>query len=490
MSGTIQDVRYALRQLRKSPGFTFVAVMSLALGIGANTAIFTLINGLLLKSLPVREPKQLVAFGVQDGGGQVDGIGPGPLDIFTYEFCQRISQHQEVFQGITAYSSFTTTVSVRTGATNAAASQAISHLVSGNFFNVMGAEPIMGRAIAPSDADAPGRHPVAVVSYRYWQQALSGDPSAVGKTITINKTPFTVIGVMPAKFFGVELNENSPDMWLPLTMQQEVMLQPSLLNPHSLFWLHLMARRNPGTDLNQAQAWVSTQLQQYMADRDGAETSALRKQEIQKMYIELLRGDRGISHLREQYSGPLAILMGAVVLVLLIACANLANFLLAKATSREREVSTRLALGAGRGRIIRQILTEAVLLSLAGGMLGLLFAFWGTRTLITYIVGASANTALAADPDLRVLTFTFFAALLTGILFGIVPALRVSKISVTPALNAGARTAVSAGGRSGRLLPRVLIAAQVMVSLTLLAGAGLLVRTLQKFGPGLWLRSA
>lgn len=484
MTKTLQDVRYALRQLRKSPGFTFVAVLSLALGIGANTAIFTLINGLLLKSLAVREPKQLVAFGVQDGGGEVNGIGPGPLDIFTYEFYQRISQRQEVFQGITAYSSFPTTVSVKIGAAdsgtpNAAAGQAISHLVSGNFFSVLGAEPIMGRAIAPSDSDAPGRNPVAVVSCRYWQQALSGDPSVVGRTITINKTAFTVIGVMPAKFFGVELNENSPDMWLPLTMQQQVMLQPSLLDPHSLFWLHLMARRNPGTDLNLAQAWVTTQLQQYMADREGAEIPASRKQEIQKMYIELLRGDRGISHLRVQYSGPLAILMGAVVLVLLIACANLANFLLAKAASREREVSTRLALGAGRGRIIRQILTEALLLSLAGGMLGLLFAFWGTRTLITFIVGASANTALAADPDLRVLGFTFFAAIITGVLFGIVPALRVSKISVTPALNAGARTAVSAGGRSGRLLPRVLIAAQVMVSLTLLVGAGLLVRTLQ-----------
>jgi predicted permease len=483
MTGFFQDLRYAVRQLRKSPGFTAVAILSLGLGIGANTAIFTLINGLLLKSLPVREPQHLVAFGAENGGGEIDGIGPGPLDIFPYEFYQRVAQQpQEFFQGISGYASFPTTVRVRIGSTgsgaaSAAASQALSHLVSGNFFSVLGAEPILGRPIAPSD-DAPGRDPVAVISYRYWQQVLSGDSSVIGKPITINETLFTVIGVMPAKFFGVEVNEESPDMWLPLSFQERVMLQPSLLGPHGLYWMHLMGRRNAGTNLTQAQSWVSSRLQQYMADREGT-PSAARQQEIQKIYVELLPGGRGISHLREQYSQPLTILMGAVALVLLIACANLANFLLARAASREREISTRLALGASRGRIMRQILTEALLLSACGGALGLLIAFWGTRTLITFVVGGALHTPLAASPDLGVLAFTFAVALVTGVLFGIVPAIRISKVATAAAMNANARAAVSAGGRAGRLLPKVLVTAQVVVSLVLLVGAGLLVRTLR-----------
>ena len=480
MTGLLQDLQYALRQLRKSPGYTLVAILSLALGIGANTAIFSLINGLLLKSLPVRDPQQLVSFGKENGGGQIDGIGPGPLDLFTYDFYQQIAKQPGVFQGISAYCSFPTMVSVRTDSRgNGAASQAVSHLVSGNFFSVLGAEPILGRPLAASDEDAPGRNPVAVISYRYWQQVLSGDPSVVGRPITINGTLFSVIGVMPAKFFGVELNEESPDMWLPLTMQQEVMLQPTLLQRHTLYWLHMMGRSTPGARLKQAQAWVSTQLQQFIADREGSQISASRRQEIQRIYIELLPGNRGISYLRDQYATPLNILMGAVAMVLLIACANLANFLLARATSREREISTRLALGASRGRIVRQILTEALLLSFSGGLLGLLLAFWATHALIRFVVGDAGHTALAADPDLQVLAFTFLVAVLTGLLFGIAPALRISKISVTPALNANARAAVGAGGKSSRMLSRTLVTAQVVVSLVLLAGAGLLVRTLQ-----------
>lgn len=484
MTGLIQDFRYAFRQLRKSPGFTAVAILSLGLGIGANTAIFTLIHGLLLKSLPVHEPQQLVAFGAEAGGGEVDGMRPGPLDIFPYEFYKQIAQQpQESFQGITGYGSFPVTVSVKigsteTGAAGAAASQAISHLVSGNFFSVLGAEPVLGRAIAPSD-DAAGRDPVAVISYRYWQQVLSGDPSIIGRPLPINGTLFTVIGVMPPKFFGVEINEESPDMWLPLAFQEQVMLQPSLLGPHGLYWMHLMGRRQPGANIAQAQAWITSQLQRYMMDREGAQPSSSRGQEIQKIFVPLLPGGRGISHLREQYSQPLNILMGAVAMVLLIACANLANFLLARAAAREREISTRLALGATRGRIMRQILTEALLLSICGGALGLLLAFWGTRTLISFVVGGATHTPLAASPDFAVLGFTVAVAMITGILFGIVPAVRISKIGTASAMNASARTAVSSGGRSGRLLPKVLVTAQVMVSLVLLAGAGLLVRTLR-----------
>jgi predicted permease len=480
MSGLFQDLRYALRQWRKSPGFTAVAIVSLALGIGANTAIFTLINSLMLKSLPVRQPQQLVSFGKEIDGGQVDGIGPGPLDIFTYDFYKQVEQQHDPFQDVCAFASFHVMVSVRPGsAQGGPASQATSHLVSGNFFHVLGAEPMMGRPITPEDADAPGRNPVAVVSYQYWQQTLAADASVLGKTIAINGTPFTVIGVMPAKFYGVELNEESPDMWLPLTMQPEAMVQASLLNPHGLYWLHMMARAQENFSTRQAQAWVNNQVRQFMVAREGAQISSARRQEIQGVYVELLPGGHGLSHLREQYWQPLRILLFVVVLVLVIACANLANFLLAKAASREREISTRLALGATRWHVMRQIFSETALLSFLGGALGLVLAFWGTRLLIYFVVAGARSTALDASPDFRVLAFTFGVSLLTGLVFGIAPALRASRLDVVPSLSGGARTASGSGGKPSRMLPKVLVAAQVTFSLVLLAGAGLFVRTLQ-----------
>jgi len=480
MSGLFQDLRYALRQWRKSPGFTAVAVLSLALGIGANTAIFTLINSLMLKSLPVRQPQQLVSFGKEIDGGEVDGIGPGPLDIFTYDFYKQVERQHDPFQDVCAFGSFPVMVSVRSSSVQGGpASQAISHLVSGNFFQVLGAEPLMGRPFTPEDADAPGRQPVAVVSYRYWQQTLAADTAVLGKVIAINDTPFTVIGVMPPKFYGVELNEESPDMWLPLTMQQEAMVQASLLNPHGLYWLHMMARAKDNIGIQQAQAWVNNQVRQFMITREGAQISNARRQEIQGVYIELLPGGHGLSHLREQYSQPLRILLFVVVLVLVIACANLANFLLAKAASREREISTRLALGATRWHVMRQIFSETALLSLLGGALGLLLAFWGTRLLIYFVVAGAKSTALDASPDFRVLAFTFGVSLLTGLFFGIAPALRASRMDVVPSLNSSARTASGSGGKPSRILPKMLVVAQVTFSLILLAGAGLFLRTLQ-----------
>jgi predicted permease len=480
MTGLFQDLRFALRQWRNSPGFTAVAILSLALGIGANTAIFTLINSLILKSLPVRQPQQLVSFGKEIDGGQVDGIGPGPLDIFTYDFYQQVERQHDPFQDVCAFSSFPVMVSVRpSSSADGPASQAISHLVSGNFFQVLGAEPFLGRPFSFEDADAPGRNPVAVISYRYWQQTLAADASVLGKTIAINGTPFTVIGVMPAKFYGVELNEESPDMWLPLTMQREAMVQNSLLNPHGLYWLHMMARAKDGISLQQAQAWINNQVRQFMVAREGAQISSARRQEIQGVYVELLPGGHGLSHLREQFSQPLRILLFVVVLVLVIACANLANFLLAKAASREREISTRLALGATQWHVMRQIFSETALLSLSGGALGLVLAFWGTRFLIYFVVAGAKSTALDARPDFRVLVFTLGVSLLTSLLFGIAPALRASRLGVIPSLSGAARTASGSSGAPSRLLPKVLVVAQVTFSLVLLAGAGLFVRTLQ-----------
>ena len=303
-----QDIRYGARQLLKSPGFSIVAILSLALGIGANTAIFTLINDLLLKSLPVRDPQQLVSFGKASGGGILGGFDhAGPVDIFAYDFYKRLERENEQegkFRSICAFSSFPIQVSVRSGSGAAGpATQAVSHLVSGTFFSVLGAEPMIGRAIGPEDTETPGRNAVAVISHRYWEQALAADPAVLGRTIDINGTLFTVVGVMPANFYGVDLNEQSPDMWLPITMQPEVMLQPSLLDAHGEFWLHMMARRSPSVTLAQAQAWVNAQWQRDMADREGAAISDSRRQEIAKNFVQLLPGGAGISHLRDAYEG-------------------------------------------------------------------------------------------------------------------------------------------------------------------------------------------
>ena len=378
----VQDVRFGIRQLLKSPGFSLVAILSLALGIGANTAIFTLINDLLLKSLPVHRPEQLVSFGRSIGGGTLGSVNSGPVDMFTYDLYKRIEREHAPFESVAAFGSFPTPVSVRRGAgERGAATQAVSHLVSGTFFDVLGVEAFLGRAISTNDTDAPGRNAVAVISYRYWQQELSADPAVIGRTLTINGTLFTVVGVMPQSFYGVELNEEMPDMWLPITMQQVVMQQQqgSLLDAGGMYWLHMIARRNAGVSAARAQAWTTTQLQQFMTSREGTQLPERRRQEIAASFVPLVPIGAGISHLRADYEAPLAVLMGVVVLVLLIACANLANFLLAKAASREREFTTRLALGSSRTRIVRQVLTETMLLAFSGGALGLLLAFLGTQ---------------------------------------------------------------------------------------------------------------
>ena len=472
-----QDVRIAVRQIVRSPASSAVAILSLALGIGANTAIFTLMNDLLLKRLPVHDPQQLVSFGEGNIDGTMELSNPGPIDIFPYEFYRRISAKQDQFQGITAFASFPTMVSVRTGSAGPA-TQATSHLVSGNFFSVLGADPLLGRTLSPADTAVTGRNPVAVISHRYWQQALASDPQVIGHILTIDGTAFTVVGVMPPQFYGVSLDEWLPDMWLPITMQPQVMQGPSLLNPDGLFWIHMMARRHPGIPAGKTQAWVTAQLQQFLIDRAGGQITNDRRNAIAGSYIPLLPGESGISPMRSHLRAPLAVLMGIVGMVLLIACANLANLLLARAAAREHEFSTRLALGCNRARIIRQILTETLVLALAGGAVGLAFAFLGTRVLIAFIAGSGAHSALSATPDLRVLAFTFTVCIVTGLLFGITPAWRGSRSSAAGALNATTRTATGAARHRGRLLPRTLVVVQVVLSLVLLAGAGLLLRSL------------
>lgn len=473
------DLRYSLRMLFKSPGFTLVAILSLALGIGANTAIFTLINNVIMQQLPVRQPGQLVSFGKSLSGGVLGGVDLSLFDMYGSDFANQLEKNPGPFAAVFSYNSITKKVGVQLGEhPTGPAVQIQSHLVSGNYFSALGVPMFLGRGIQPYDALAPGRSPVVVVSYHYWRDTLEADPHALGKIITISGVPCNIVGVAPPRFYGILLSTEPPDIWAPVTMQAELQRESSNLAANGPYWLHMGARLAPGHTIQQDQAWLDNQIRTYVLAHEGGQVSADRRAEIARITDPLVPAGSGVSGMRQGFEGPLLILMGVVVLVLLVACANLANFLLARATARQREISTRLALGSTRLRIVRQILMEALLLSAAGGLAGLALAWVAARTLIQFVAGGVAYTSLTATPDLRVLAFTFGVALLTGLLFGLAPALRVARTDAAPALNANARTAAAAGGSGGRLLPRALVIAQVTVSVVLLAAAGLFLRSL------------
>ena len=473
-----RDLKHCIRGLLRSPSFTLIAVLSLGLGIGANTAIFTLIKQVLLQNLPVRDPQLLVTFGKSTGGGVLGGVDLGTNDLFTYDFARQLQADPGPLQGVAAYTSFSPRVSLRLPNTAGALQVPVS-LVSGNFFSVLGAESLLGRAIALSDADAPDRSPVAVISYHLWQQSFSSDSAVLGKSISINGTPFTVVGVMPPQFHGIQQEVEPAEIWAPITMAKEVIQQDGFLNPRSLYFLHLVARQNPQSRLAADQGWLDRQIRGYVRAGEGQTIPAARQQEIERITVPLVSGAHGVSRLRSQYGASLTILMAIVGVVLLIACANLANFLLARAIARQREIATRLALGSSHGRIIWQSMMEALLLSLAGGLLGLGVAFTATRALIAFVARGATYVPLNASPDSSILLFTLCVSIFAGLLFGLAPALNVSRASAMPAMNATTRTAASSGGRTSRWWPKALVTGQIMFCLLLLVGAGLFLHTLR-----------
>jgi predicted permease len=485
------DLRYSVRFLAKRPGFTAIALLSLALGIGGNTAIFTLIDQVMLRNLPVRNPEQLVTFGHENGGGEAGGIDMGSYGLFPWHFALQLQADPGPFQGIASFCSFSDKVSIRLPGTggaahsNAPAVLAPANLVSGNYFRVLGAQPFMGRAIAPSDDATPGSGAVVVISHHFWQQSLSSDPAVLGKTIGINGTSFDVIGVMPEAFHGIKREMEPPDLWAPMTMQTVILKQPSMLTPYGgLYFLDVFGRLSSEAAANksalaQSQNWLDQQLRTGIRAEEGAKVTPARLQEISRVTVPLVYAARGASSLRDQYGDSLKILMGVVALVLLIACANLANFLLARAATRKREIATRLALGSSRARIVRQSLIETLLLSLSGGVLGLGIAFAATRVLIGLVSQGNAYIAMDPTPDTPVLVFTLGLSLLTGILFGFAPALAAARTGAASNLSAGSRTAQSSGGKSARFWPKTLVIVQVTISLLLLVGAGLFLRTLR-----------
>ena len=488
----LQDVRVSVRSLLKSPGFTAVALLSLALGIGGNTAIFTLIHQVLLRNLPVQNPQQLVAFGSSEFGGIAGGINLGDFGgYFPWDFTRQMQDNPGPFQGIAAYGSFSNQVSIRplasAGTDNASAPAllASANLVSGNYFSLLGANPFMGRTVRPSDDSTPGSGAVVVLCYHFWQQSLSSDPNIVGKSLSINGTPFDVIGVMPQEFHGIKQELQPTELWVPISMQAVVLQQPSMLTMHSgLYFLHLFARLSPAAATNkdafaQSQNWLNQQVHNGIREREGATISTERQLEISRISVPLVPAAHGVSILRSQYGDSLKILMVVVALVLLIACVNLANFLLARAAARQHEILTRLALGSSRARIVRQGLIETFLLSIVGGTMGLVVAFAATRSLIAFVGRGNNYVAMSPAPNLSVLLFTLGVSVLTGILFGLAPSIHAARIGSRGTLSAGARTAQASGGRSSRLWPKALVTVQVTLSLVLLVVAGLFLRTLR-----------
>lgn len=486
MATYAQDLRYGIRMLLKNPGFTSVAVLTLALGIGANTAIFTVINSVLLSSLPVKDPQQLVFLTDPDSHGMYNGNQDGDRSLLTYPEFQEMSARNAVLSGVLAADSSATRLPVTTNAEAQGneASAAYIGMVSGSYFSVLGINPILGHAFGVEVDRVRDTNPVAVISYSFWQGRFGGDPSVLGRKVRIRDTSYDIVGVMPARFFG-ETVGSAPDIWVPLTMQAEVLLGHDYLstekNPmEKLMWLQVIGRMKPGITVGQAKASLNVRFQNYLQSQVGSQVAEKDRREFLNQHLAVAEGSHGASTLREKFAAPLLILMGLVGLVLLIACANVANLLLARASSREKEIAVRVALGAGRTRLFRQLLTESTLLAVAAGLLGLLFAQWADSVLLGLVPQRGRPPSIDTHPDAKVLCFTLGVSLLTGILFGLAPALRAARVDLNSILKANSRGVIGTSEGSRFSTAKMLVTGQVALSLLLLIVAALFVRSFQK----------
>ena len=471
LEGLLQDIRFGARKLRKSPGFTFVAVLTLALGMGANTAIFTLIHSVMLKSLPVANPGELYRLGEGNNCCAVDGL-QGNFNIFSYALYKQVKENTPEFNELAAFSAGLREISVRRSGGKDTAQPYVGEVVSGNYFEMLGIKASAGRLAAPAD-DQPGAPPVAVMSYRIWREHFALDPSVIGGTFQINGYPMAVIGVAPPGFFGETLRRDPPDFWLPLSSEPLVALGGSILAEPTLHWLYVIGRLKPEAGPAQVQARVTVEVQQWLASQ--GQIPEPYKAEVAKQRVTITPAGAGVARMRSRYGDGLRILAAASGLVLLIACANIANLLLAQGTAHRSQTVLRVALGAPRSRLIRQALTEGVLLGLLGGAAGLAVAYAGTQVILALAFRGARYVPIDAAPSLPVMGFALLLSLLTTALFATAPAWVCSKADPGDALRGAQRNL-----REGSTLPqKSLIVLQAALSLVLLAGAGLLSESLR-----------
>ena len=472
----MQDIRYALRQLRRSPGFTFTAVITLALGIGANTAIFTLVHGILMRSLPVSDPSRLYRIGDKNDCCYFNNYqnDNGDFDLFSYDLYLRLKQAAPEFEQLAAVEAGGDGFSVRSGASPAKPLR--SEYVSGNYFATLGVGAYAGRLLNEND-DTPGAAPALVLSYKTWQANFGADPAIVGSTVYVQLHPFVVAGIAPPGFFGDRVIPNPPDFWMPLASDPMLEGAGSALKNDDELWLYPLGRVRPGVNIETLQAKLSITLRQWLATRSNYSANggaAL----IPRQYVILAPAGGGIQKLQQQTGTGLRLLMILSTVVLLIACANIANLLLARCAARRADVAMRMALGASRSNVMRQILTESVLLSLLGGVAGVAVAYAGSHMTLALAFPNARNMPVDANPSLPILAFAFLVSLLTGILFGTAPAWLSSHAQPAEALRGGNRGSGSVGDRSS-LPQRALIVLQVALSMVLLAGALLMTKSLR-----------
>jgi predicted permease len=496
-----QDLSYAFRQLRRSPGFAAVAVLTLALGIGANTSIFTLINTVMLTRLPVGHPEELVLFHWMShskgpyvwnnsssyGGCDMHDAGSGNSNCsFSYPDFVNFREHTKSFQGIAAYGGgFSGQVDM-----NGHATRVSGQYVSGDFFSVLEVRPLHGRVLNPSD-DISGATPVLVLEFNYWQKQFNGDPNVVGTTVLVNGVTFVIAGITPPEFYGIAPGSRA-NMWVPLHANEVLrpQLHPSDRYEARTIWLYLIGRLKPGFSAEQARVESEVLYRGALANTASKAAASPTRYEQEHprtkaldtdLGIAITSAERGLANLRSRYSSQLYILMGVTGLVLLIACANIANLLLARSSARRKEIAIRLAIGASRGRLLRQLLTESLLLAVLGGAAGLVTSYWASRAIVLIVFrGASAPFLAMFRPNFLVFGFAAGIATVAAVLFGLIPALTSTRVSPGATLKAAGGVAGGAGahGEAGNRLGRALVAGEMAVALILVIGAGLFLRTL------------